>query len=100
MVDTGGTLANAVMALKDRGANQVFAGATHALLSGAAVEKLSAAPLEEFVVTNTISCCRGPTFRGPEDTVGGGVVCESHRMCSRQQIGQQAFRADSGGLGV
>lgn len=54
MVDTGGTLANAVVALKERGATKVFAGATHALLSGSAVEKLSAAPLEEFVVTNTI----------------------------------------------
>jgi ribose-phosphate pyrophosphokinase len=54
MVDTGGTLANAVVALKDRGAKKVFACATHALLSGSATEKLSAAPLEEFVVTNTI----------------------------------------------
>jgi ribose-phosphate pyrophosphokinase len=54
MVDTGGTLANAVHALKERGAKRVFACATHALLSGKATERLSAAPLEEFVVTNTI----------------------------------------------
>lgn len=54
MVDTGGTLANAVIALKERGANQVFAAATHAILSGPAVERLAAAPLEEFVVTDTI----------------------------------------------
>jgi ribose-phosphate pyrophosphokinase len=54
MVDTGGTLANAVHALKERGARRVFACATHALLSGNASEKLSSAPLEEFVVTNTI----------------------------------------------
>ena len=54
MVDTGGTIANAVHALKDRGAKKVYAVATHALLSGRAVEKLSAAPIEEFVVTNTI----------------------------------------------
>ena len=54
MVDTGGTLANAVVALKDRGATKVFAGATHAILSGSASEKLAAAPLEEFVVTDTI----------------------------------------------
>ena len=64
MVDTGGTLANAVKALKDRGANQVFAAATHALLSGAAVEKLSAAPLEEFVVTNTIHVAEDRRFEG------------------------------------
>lgn len=64
MVDTGGTLANAVKALKDRGANQVFAAATHALLSGTAVEKLSAAPLEEFVVTNTIHIAEDRRFEG------------------------------------
>jgi len=54
MVDTGGTLANAVIALKERGAKSVYAVATHALLSGNAVERLSSVPLEEFVVTNTI----------------------------------------------
>jgi ribose-phosphate pyrophosphokinase len=54
MIDTGGTLANAVHALKERGARKVYAAATHALLSGSAAEKLSAAPLEELVVTNTI----------------------------------------------
>jgi len=54
MVDTGGTLTNAVHALKERGAKGVYAMATHALLSGPAVERLSSAPLEEFVVTNTI----------------------------------------------
>ncbi|HSM04137.1 MAG TPA: ribose-phosphate pyrophosphokinase [Longimicrobiales bacterium] len=54
MVDTGGTLANAVHALRERGAKRIFACATHALLSGNASEKLAASPLEEFVVTNTI----------------------------------------------
>ncbi len=54
MVDTGGTLANAVYALKDRGAAAVYACATHAILSGRAVERLREAPLEELVVTNTI----------------------------------------------
>ncbi|MBT8397306.1 MAG: ribose-phosphate pyrophosphokinase [Gemmatimonadetes bacterium] len=54
MVDTGGTLANAVHALLDRGAKCVYAAASHPLLSGPAVERLSEAPLEELVVTNTI----------------------------------------------
>ena len=54
MVDTGGTIANAVHALRERGATSVYAAATHALLSGSAAEQLSAAPMEEFLVTNTI----------------------------------------------
>ena len=54
MIDTGGTIANAVQALMDRGASTVHVAATHALLSGEAVARLSAAPLTELVVTNTI----------------------------------------------
>jgi len=54
MVDTAGTLSNAVHALKERGASEVYAAATHALFSGEAVDRLRGAPLEEMVVTNTI----------------------------------------------
>ena len=54
MVDTAGTLAGAVGALKDLGANKVYCCASHPLLSGPAVERLSAAALTEMVVTNTI----------------------------------------------
>ncbi len=62
MVDTGGTLASAVRALKERGAAEVYACATHALLSGTARDKLSAAPLEEMVVTNTIDIAEERRF--------------------------------------
>jgi ribose-phosphate pyrophosphokinase len=55
MVDTAGTLSNAVYALRDRGAKAVYAAATHAVFSGDAVSRLRDAPLEEMVVTNTIA---------------------------------------------
>jgi ribose-phosphate pyrophosphokinase len=64
MVDTGGTLANAVHALRDRGAKAVYACATHALLSGPAAERLADAPLEEMVVTNTIHIPEERRFPG------------------------------------
>src|SRR5688572_2181080 len=54
MIDTAGTLESVVNALKDRGAGEVFAAATHALLSGPAVERLTRAPVTEVVVTNTL----------------------------------------------
>ena len=54
MVDTAGTLSNAVTALKERGAEAVYVAASHALLSGEAVARLRDAPIEEMVVTNTI----------------------------------------------
>jgi ribose-phosphate pyrophosphokinase len=54
MIDTAGTLCNAAKALKDRGARRVFAAATHAVLSGPAIDRIKASPLEEVVVTDTI----------------------------------------------
>jgi ribose-phosphate pyrophosphokinase len=54
MIDTGGTITEAAAALRRLGARRIFAFATHALLSGPAVERLRASPLEELAVSNTI----------------------------------------------
>jgi ribose-phosphate pyrophosphokinase len=54
MIDTAGTLVSVVAALKDRGAREIYAAASHAILSGPACERLSASPVEEVVVTNTL----------------------------------------------
>jgi len=54
MIDTAGTLCQAAGALKDRGAKEVYACATHAVLSGPALQRITDSCLEEVVVTNTI----------------------------------------------
>ncbi len=54
MIDTAGTMSEAVNALKRLGAEDVYCCATHGLLSGPAVERLAASPVKEVVVTNTI----------------------------------------------
>ena len=54
LVDTGGTLVKGVEALLEAGAKSVTACATHAVLSGPAVERINASPLGELVVTNSI----------------------------------------------
>jgi ribose-phosphate pyrophosphokinase len=54
MVDTAGTLANAAKALKENGATAVFACATHAVLSGPAIERINNSEIEEIVLTDTI----------------------------------------------
>lgn len=54
MVDTAGTLVKAAEALKENGAKSVLASATHAVLSGTAVERIEQSPIEQLVVTNTI----------------------------------------------
>ena len=54
MVDTAGTLCKAASALKERGAKQVLAYCTHAVLSGSAVSRINDSTLDELVVTDTI----------------------------------------------
>ncbi|HEV8141932.1 MAG TPA: ribose-phosphate pyrophosphokinase [Methylomirabilota bacterium] len=54
MIDTAGTLVQAVGALEREGARRIIAGGVHAVLSGPAIERLKGAPLEEIVVTNSI----------------------------------------------
>ncbi len=54
IVDSAGTLCNAAVALMDVGAKSVSAYVTHGVLSGGAVARVSAAPLEELVMTDSI----------------------------------------------
>ena len=54
LVDTAGTLCEAAAALKNNGATKVVAYCTHAVLSGAAVERIEKSQLDELVVTDTI----------------------------------------------
>jgi len=54
MIDTAGTITLASRVMLERGATEVYACATHPVLSGPALERLAEAPLKEIVVTNTI----------------------------------------------
>lgn len=54
MIDTAGTITNAANALKDLGALSVNACATHAVLSGPAIERIESSAIEELVLLNTI----------------------------------------------
>jgi ribose-phosphate pyrophosphokinase len=54
LIDTAGTLVKTAQALMDNGAMQVFACASHAVLSGEAVDRIRNSPLTQVVVTNTI----------------------------------------------
>jgi ribose-phosphate pyrophosphokinase len=54
MVDTAGTLCAAARAVRDAGAPTVLAVATHAVLSGPAIERLADSAIDELVVTDTI----------------------------------------------
>ena len=55
-------MAEAVLALKRLGAHEVYCCATHALLSGPGVDRLSATPVKEVAVTNTIQLAEEKYF--------------------------------------
>lgn len=54
MVDTAGTLTMAAEALRTAGARKILGCCTHPVLSGGAVQKIEASPLEELIVTNSV----------------------------------------------
>jgi len=58
LVDTAGTLCNAIRALKDQGALDVYAACTHPVLSGNAVDRLQKSGLRKMVVTDTLQVAK------------------------------------------
>jgi ribose-phosphate pyrophosphokinase len=54
IIDTAGTIQKAAQALTENGASRVFASAVHGVLSGPALKRIEAAPIDKLVVTNTI----------------------------------------------
>jgi ribose-phosphate pyrophosphokinase len=55
IVDSGGTLAGASVALKEAGAHLVHAYVTHGVLSGNALEKIEDSPINKLIITDSIS---------------------------------------------
>jgi ribose-phosphate pyrophosphokinase len=70
MIDTAGTLTNAARALKEKGARTVSAAATHAVLSGPAVERIANSVLEEVVVSDTIPLSAAAQATGKFQVLG------------------------------
>jgi len=54
MVDTAGTLVQSADALRLKGAKNIYACATHGVLSGPAIDRLESSQIEELVITNTV----------------------------------------------
>jgi len=54
MVATGGSLKEAVLILKKKGARDIYAAISHPVLSGAAIERIKSIPLKQLIVSDTI----------------------------------------------
>ena len=55
IIDSGGTIVNAVDALKKEGAIDVYVFITHAVLSGSAVDKIKKSKIKKLIITDTIN---------------------------------------------
>ena len=94
LVDTAGTLCNAVRALKEAGARDVFAACTHPVLSGTAVERINTSGLDTIVVTDTIPL-RAASPKIEVESVAG-VFAEAIKRTFKQQSISSLFDIDKG----
>ena len=63
IIDTGGTLAEGIKVVSEKGARSIGLAATHGLFSGHARQRLSRLPVKEILITNTLPQIRYPKFR-------------------------------------
>ncbi|ANF59568.1 ribose-phosphate pyrophosphokinase [Halotalea alkalilenta] len=86
MVDTAGTLCKAAEALKGHGATRVLAYATHAILSGPAVDNVNNSLLDELVITDTIPLAEHARRCGKIRQLSvAGLIAEAIRRVSNEE---------------
>jgi len=95
MIDTGGTLAKAAAALKEHGANRVFAYATHPVLSGNAAENLKNSVIDEVIVTDSIPLSDDIKALGDrvKQLTLSGMLSEAIRRVSNEESISAMFEA-------
>ncbi|HKY97831.1 MAG TPA: ribose-phosphate pyrophosphokinase [Gemmatimonadaceae bacterium] len=91
MIDTAGTVAEASRALKKLGAKDVYVCATHALLSGPAVERLSSAPIKEVTVTDTVRITEEKIFPQLQILSVGDLLAKAIRYIHSEQSVSSLF---------
>ena len=91
MIDTAGTVSEAARALKGLGAKDIYVCATHALLSGPAVKRLSEAPIAEVAVTNTIAIPAERRFEALRVLSVGELLSKAIRYTHSEQSVSSLF---------
>jgi ribose-phosphate pyrophosphokinase len=91
MIDTAGTVSEASRALKKLGAMDVYICATHALLSGPAVSRLTDAPIKEIAVTDTIMIPEGRRFEQLVVLSVGELLSKAIRFTHSEQSVSSLF---------
>ena len=91
MIDTAGTVTEAARALKGLGARDIYVCATHALLSGPAIERLRAAPIVEVTVTDTVALSPEKRFDGLKVLSVGELLAKAIKYTHAEQSVSSLF---------
>jgi ribose-phosphate pyrophosphokinase len=94
LVDTAGTLVNAVKALKKEGARDVYAACTHPVLSGEALKRLKSSGLKKMVVTDTIPLKQSSSLIEVESV--GHLFAEAIKRTFKYKSISSLFDVDKG----
>lgn len=93
IVDSGGTLCNAAVALKEHGAKEVHAYVVHGVLSGSAVDRIEASPLGKMVTTDSIQASEKVQASGRVEQVSVAVLIgEAIRRTSEERSISALFK--------
>ncbi len=91
IIDTAGTFVNAVKALKERGALKVYGAVTHAVLSGAAYERIENSDIEKLYVTDTIPLRKDYTGSKIRVRSSANILAEAILRSNRDQSVSSLF---------
>ena len=87
MIDTAGTLTEAAVALMEHGAVSVKAMATHGILSGPAIDRISSSVIEKVIITDTIDNTRLKDFTKLQILSVAGILATSiERIHNKESI--------------
>lgn len=95
MIDTAGTVAKGAHALAAHGAGPIFAAATHAVLSGKAVQNLEASPIERVVVCNTLPIPPEKQFEKLTILSVGNIFADAIRAVFEDTSVSEIFHGDN-----
>lgn len=95
MIDTAGTIANAAQALAEHGAVEVYAAATHAILSGPAVRRLTESPIKKVVVTNSLPLTEDKIFDKLVILSVGQIIADAIRAIFEDESVSGIFGGDN-----
>jgi len=95
MIDTGGTMVKGAEVLAEKGAGEIYVGATHGLFSGKAVQMLEEAPIQQVVVTNTVPIPEEKQFGKLTILSIAPIIAEALRAVFKDESVSEIFHGEN-----